>query len=79
MSDFDNMDLMIGNDSINPIETELANILERSAIHYETEPESLSRRNSSQENELRDFGLENTIPRKDRFLESMERFTNEIN
>ena len=37
MSEFDNIDLMVGNDNINPIERELANTIEGPTSHYDTE------------------------------------------
>ena len=79
MSDFDNMDVMIGKENINPIERELANTIEGSTNHYDTESKSHPRGNSFQENEFRDSGHVNAIPRQDRFLESMEVFLNENN
>ena len=45
--------------------------------HFDTESISHPRGKSSQDNEFTDFGHENTIPRHDRFLESIETFTNE--
>ena len=79
MSDFDNMDVMIGNENINPTERELANTIEGSANHYDAESNSHTMRNSSQENEIIEFDHKNTVPKQDRFSESMETFTNEIN
>ena len=79
MSDLGNLDIMRGNGNINPIERELANTIGESKAQNETQSTSHKRGNSSHENELRDFGQENGIPRQDRFLETMETFTNEIN
>ena len=79
MSDFDKLDLMFGSDNFNPIERELANAIEGSTNHYDIESNSHPRGNLSHENEFRDFTHENTIPRQDRSLETMETFTIEIN
>ena len=79
MSDFDNLDVMIGNENINTIERELTNIFEGSADHYDAESNSHPRRNSPQEDEFRVFDRENAFLREDRFIESMETFHNEIN
>ena len=69
---------MIGNENITSIESELANIVKGPTNQYDTECNSHPRRSSSQENEFGDFGHENAIPRQERFLESMETFTNKI-
>ena len=61
-----------------PIEREIANTIEGSASRYDAESNSHTRRSSSQENEFRGFIHENTFPRQDRFLESMDIFANEI-
>ena len=79
MSDFDLLDLMTGNDNLNPIERELTNTIEGSTNHYDIESNSHPRGNPSQENEFRDFTHENTVPRQNRSLETMETFTIEIN
>ena len=78
-SDYDKMDVMIGNENSNPIETEFAITIEGSTNHYETESNSHPMGYSSQENEQRDFDHENAIPRRERFLRSLETFTKEIN
>ena len=36
-SDFDNRDIMVGRDNINPIEIELAGAIEESSVQYDTE------------------------------------------
>ena len=58
---------------------ELTNIFEGSANHYDAESNSHPSRNSSQEDEFRAFDRENAFLRRDRFIESMETFHNEIN
>ena len=76
---FDNIDVMIGNENINSIEMELANTIEGSTNHSDTKSNFHPRRNSARDNELRAFDHESAIPRRDRFLETMETFTSEIN
>ena len=73
MFDFDNMDVIIGNENDNPIERKLANTIEGAANHYELN--SHPRSNSSEESEFRGFSHENKFLRQDDFLESMETFT----
>ena len=76
--DLHNLDIMIQSEIINPIERELANTIEGSTNHCNTESNSHFRGKSLHENEIRDFGHENAIPRHDMFLDSMETFTNEF-
>ena len=78
MSDHDNLDIMIGSENVNPFEREIANKIEGSVDHYDTESNSRLKENFSQENELSVFGHENTVPRQDRYLETMATFSNEI-
>ena len=77
MSDFENMDVLLGNGNVNPIERELANTINGSTNNNGVESDSKFRGNSSDENEIRDFSHENTVPRQDRILESRETFSNE--
>ena len=79
MSDSDNMDVIILNENINPIERYLANTIEGSDNHSYAESTSHTRRKSSQENEFRGFRHETNFHRQDSFFESMETFTYEIN
>ena len=51
MSNFDNIDVMNGNENNNPMEKEFANTTERSTNHYDPESNSHLRENSSQQNE----------------------------
>ena len=37
MSDFNNLDIMVGNENINPIEREVANAIEESTVQFEIE------------------------------------------
>ena len=75
---FDNMDVMIGGENINPIQRELANKSEGSANSHSTDPNCHPQGIFSQKNEFRGFGHQSTIPRQDRFLESMETLTKKL-
>ena len=79
MSDFEKIDIMLGNKNINPIERELAKTIEGSINCFDTESNSHFSENSSHDNEIRDFSHENPVTRQDRFLEFMKTFSNEIN
>ena len=50
MSDFENWDLRLGNDKINPIERELSNVIENSENHCDTESNSQFREINPQGN-----------------------------
>ena len=78
ISYLDNLDIMLGNENINPIERELANAIGELTAHYDIESNVQERENTSQENDLSDFSHENMIPRQDRLFESMDTFTNDI-
>ena len=58
MSDFDNLDVMIGNQNANPIERELANAIEESSVQCDAESNKFSRK------EFRDFTCENDNTRR---------------
>ena len=79
MSHFENMDVLLANDDANEIERELANVFGNSEHHYETESNVQSRENDFHESHFGRFVRENTIPRQDRFQETMETFTSESN
>ena len=79
MSDFENMDIMLGNGNANTIEREFSNVIGSSENHCDAESNLQSRENDSHENDFGHFVHENTIPIQDRFQESMETFTSEIN
>ena len=79
MSDFKNMDVMLGNYNANVIEREPSNVIENSEIHCDPESNLQSRENDSHENDFGHFVHENMIPRQDRFQETMETFTSEVN
>ena len=64
MPDFKNMDVLLCNANANPLERELANTNKSSISINDTEAFSQQRGNSSQENEVRGFSGENTIPKE---------------
>ena len=73
MSDFDNLDVMIGNENINSFDRELAVAIEQSLVQGDTES------NMNQRNEHRNFTCDNSFPRQNDVLESFETFSNEFN
>ena len=77
LSDFDNMDVVYGDEISNPIEQELANTINGSVCRNDIGAFSNNSGNSSQENEYRDFNNGIEIPRQDRPMESKEIFSNE--
>ena len=79
MSDFDNLDVMVGSDNINPIEKDLASAIEKSSVQYDTVSNLSARKDFGQENNIRNQNYGNNIPRHEGTLESLETFTNEVN
>ena len=79
MSDFENMDVMLGNDNANAIERELSNVIGNSDNHCDAASNLQSRENDSHENDFGHFVHENMIPRQDRLQETIETFTSEFN
>ena len=73
MTEFDNLDVMIGSENANPIEWELANAVEELSVQGDTESNMYSR------NEFRDFTCENDNHRQNEARESIEAFANEFN
>ena len=49
MSDFDNMDVMIGNENINPIERELSNAIEKSSVLVDIESNTFTQEANSED------------------------------
>ena len=72
------MDVLLGSENVNPIEKELGSTINGSFSHNDTEAFFQQWGNSPQENEVRKFIGENTIPRQHRLLGSMEIFSNEM-
>ena len=79
MSDFDNLDIMIGNENINPIERELAKTIGESTVQYDIESNPDPRENSPQGDEIRTFNHRNNILGQDGISKPIETFTNELN
>ena len=79
MSDFENLNVILRNDSVNPIARELSNVIGNSGSHCDNESNLQPRENDSYENDFGHYAHENMIPRQDRFKETMETFTSEFN
>ena len=72
MSDIDNLDVMLGNGSENPIEKELADAIEQSSVQADYEGNEYQRNNYS-------FIQENEPMGHNEVRQSFETFTNEFN
>ena len=79
MSDFENVDVMIGNGNINPIERELSDMIGNVGNDQDIESNLQSSRYETHENEFGHYAHENVIPRQDRVQETLEIFTSEFN
>ena len=79
MSDFENMNVMIGNENTNPIERELSNMIGNGVNDQDIESNPQSSRYETHENELGHYAHENAIPRQDRVQQTLETFTSEFN
>ena len=73
MSDMDNLDVMLGNGSENPIERELTEVIEKSSVRSDSEA------NLYQRDEYRNFSHENSEYRQNDVRQSFETFSNEFN
>ena len=73
MSDMDNLDVMLGNGSENPIERELTEVIEQSSVRSDSEA------NLYQRDEYRNFSHENSEYRQNDVRQSFETFSNEFN
>ena len=73
MSDFENLDVMLGNINNNPIERELAEAIDQSSTHEDADT------NAYQENEYRNYLHENDLLRQNEVRQSFETFSNEFN
>ena len=72
MSDFENLDVMLGNGNNNPIERELADALDHSSAHGDADT------NLYQGSEYRDYSHENDLLRQNEVRQSFETFSNEL-
>ena len=79
MSDFENMDVMIGNQNTNPIERDFSNMIGNVENNQDIESHPQSARYESHENEFGHYVHENVIPRQDRVQETLETFISEFN
>ena len=73
MSDFDNLDVILGNDNNNPIERELADAIEQSSVHEDTNSNTYHR------NEYLNFTYENDSVRQNDVRQSFEALSNVFN
>ena len=73
MSDFENLDVMLGNNNNNPIERELAEAIDQSSAHGDADTHTYL------ENEYRDYQHENDVLRQNEIRHSFETFSNEFN
>ena len=73
LSDIENMDVMLGNGSNNPIERELADAIEESSVQGDLES------NEHLGNQYACFAFENNLPRQNDIRQSLETFSNAFN
>ena len=73
MSDFDNLDVMLGNENNNPIKRELTDAIEQSSAHEDADTNTFRR------DEYRDFTYENESLRQNDVRQSFEAFSIEFN
>ena len=73
MSDFENLDVMLGNGNNNPIEGELTDAIDQSSAHGDVET------NVYQGSEYRDYLHENDLLRQNEVRQSSETFSKEFN
>ena len=71
--DFDNLDMMLGNENNNPIERELVDAIDQSSAHGDADT------NMYHGNEYRDYSHENDLLRQNEVRQSFEAFSNEFN
>ena len=72
MSDMDNLDVMLGNGISNPIERELAEVIDHSSVRSDSET------NLYQRDEYRNFSQGNSECRQNDVRQSFETFSNEF-
>ena len=73
ISDFENLDVMLGNENNNPIERELADAIDQSSAHGDADT------NAYHGNEYRDYLQENHLLRQNEVRQFFEAFSNEFN
>ena len=79
MSDFENMDVVLGNENTNPIERELSVVIGSLENHCDIESNSQFRGDYPQEDDFGHYVHGNGIPGQDRLQETMKTFTSEFN
>ena len=79
MYDFENMDIMIGNENINPIERELSNMIGNAENNQDIESNLQSAQCEPNESEFGHYVHGNAVPRQDRVQETLEIFTSKFN
>ena len=73
MSDFENLDVMLGSENNNPLERELADAIDQSSAHGDADT------NAYHGNENRNYLHENDLLRQNEVRQSFETFSNEFN
>ena len=73
MSDFNYLDVMLGNENNNPIEREITDAIEQSSAHEDANTNTYHR------NEYRDFTYENDSLRQNDVRQPFETFSNGFN
>ena len=73
MSDFENLDVMLGSENINPLERDLADAIDQSSVHGDADT------NAYHGNEYRNYLHENDLLRQNEVRQSFETFSNEFN
>ena len=78
LSDYGNMDVMLGDGNSNSIERELDSLI--NAPERQQDVQSFpNRENSSQENEIRDISIRNELVREERLIESINVLSGKMN
>ena len=72
LSDYDNLDVMLGNENNNPIERELADAIDQSSAHGDADT------NIYHGNEYRDYLHENELLRQNEVRQSFEAISSEF-
>ena len=79
MSDVEKVDVILGNDNINPSECEFSNVTGNSENLSDTESNSQFRENNPQGNGFGHYVHEDIVPGQDRFKGTLEPFTSDFN
>ena len=79
ISDFENMDVLIGSENTHSIERELSNMIGNVGNNQVIESNPQSAQYESHESGFGHYAQENVIPRQDRVQKTLETFTSEFN